>query len=360
MTTTFEVVRDKVLAGERVDRADGLFLLAEASLLDLGQLAGEVRRKRHPESIVTFVIDTNPNYTNVCNVDCTFCAFYRSPGHDEAYTHSVEEMLELIGRSAEKGVTTVLMQGGVNSELPLDYYLELVRAVRKRYPQVTPHFWSAVEIEGMAAVSGLSLQEVLRALKDAGQTTLPGGGAEVLSERVRKKISHKKNLTESWLDVHREAHALGFRSTATMMYGHVETPEDIVEHFEAIRSLQDEHGGFTAFVPWSFKPGNTPLVKKIPRHAGPNQYLRMLAASRIYLDNFDHIQASWFSEGKKTGQVALHWGADDFGGTLFEENVHAATGFVNKTSTDEIKTLIREAGFRPAQRTTLYEILEVF
>ena len=360
MTTTFEVVRNKVLAGERVDRADGLFLLAEASLLDLGQLAGEVRRKRHPESIVTFVIDTNPNYTNVCNVDCTFCAFYRSPGHDEAYTHSVEEMLELIGRSAEKGVTTVLMQGGVNSELPLDYYLELVRAVRKRYPQVTPHFWSAVEIEGMAAVSGLSLQEVLRALKDAGQTTLPGGGAEVLSERVRKKISHKKNLTESWLDVHREAHALGFRSTATMMYGHVETPEDIVEHFEAIRSLQDEHGGFTAFVPWSFKPGNTPLVKKIPRHAGPNQYLRMLAASRIYLDNFDHIQASWFSEGKKTGQVALHWGADDFGGTLFEENVHAATGFVNKTSTDEIKTLIREAGFRPAQRTTLYEILEVF
>lgn len=360
MTTTFEVVRDKVLAGERVDRADGLFLLAEASLLDLGQLAGEVRRKRHPESIVTFVIDTNPNYTNVCNVDCTFCAFYRSPGHEEAYTHSVEEMLERIGRSAEKGVTTVLMQGGVNSELPLDYYLELVRAVCERYPQVTPHFWSAVEIEGMAAVSGLSLREVLRALKDAGQTTLPGGGAEILSERVRKKISHKKNLTESWLDVHREAHALGFRSTATMMYGHVETPEDVVEHFEAIRSLQDEHGGFTAFVPWSFKPGNTPLVKKIPRHAGPNQYLRMLAASRIYLDNFDHIQASWFSEGKKTGQIALHWGADDFGGTLFEENVHAATGFVNKTSTDEIKTLIREAGFRPAQRTTLYEILEVF
>ena len=360
MTTTFGVVRDKVLAGERVDPNDGVFLLAEASLLDLGQLAAEVRRKRHPEPIVTFVIDTNPNYTNVCNVDCTFCAFYRTPGHDEAYTHSVEEMLELIGRSAEEGVTTVLMQGGVNSELPLDYYLELVRAVRERYPQVTPHFWSAVEIEGMATVSGLSLREVLRALKDAGQTTLPGGGAEILSERVRKKISHKKNLTESWLDVHREAHALGFRSTATMMYGHVETPEDIVEHFEVIRSLQDEHGGFTAFVPWSFKPGNTPLVKKIPRHAGPNQYLRMLAASRIYLDNFDHIQASWFSEGKKTGQVALHWGADDFGGTLFEENVHAATGFVNKTSTDEIKTLIREAGFRPAQRTTLYEILEIF
>lgn len=358
MSTTFDAVRDKALAGNRINRDEGLFLLAEASLLDLGQLAMELRRQRHPESVVTYVIDTNPNYTNVCNVDCTFCAFYRSPGHDEAYTHSVEEMLARIGRSAEKGVTTVLMQGGVNPELPLDYYLELVRAVRERYPNVTPHFWSAAEIEGMTAVSGLSLREVLSALKDAGQTTIPGGGSEILSERVRKKISHKKGVTHTWLDVHREAHALGFRSTATMMYGHVETPEDIVDHFDAIRSLQDEHGGFTAFVPWSFKSGNTPLVEKIPRHAGPNQYLRVLAASRIFLDNFDHIQASWFSEGKKTGQIALHWGADDFGGTLFEENVHAATGFVNQTSTEEIKALIREAGFRPAQRTTLYEILE--
>ena len=182
----------------------------------------------------------------------------------------------------------------------------------------------------------------------------------MLSERVRKKISHKKGMSHSWLEVHRAAHALGFRSTATMMYGHVETDEDVIEHFDAIRTLQDEYGGFTAFVPWSFKPGNTPLVKKIPRHAGPNQYLRMLAASRLYLDNFDHVQASWFSEGKKTGQVALHWGADDFGGTLFEENVHAATGFVNQTSVDEVKTIIRESGFRPAQRTTLYEVLEVF
>lgn len=360
MAITLETVREKVHAQKRLNREEGLFLLKEAPLLDLGQLAMEERWRRHPESIVTFVIDTNPNYTNVCNVDCTFCAFYRSAGHEEAYTHSVEEMLERIGRSAENGVTTVLMQGGVNPELPLDYYLDLVRGVRERYPNVTPHFWSAAEIEGMAAVSGLTLEETLVRLKDAGQTTIPGGGAEILSERVRKKISHKKGMTHGWLDVHREAHALGFRSTATMMYGHVETAEDVVEHFESIRALQDEHHGFTAFVPWSFKPGNTPLVKKIPRHAGPNQYLRMLAASRLYLDNFDHIQASWFSEGKKTGQVALHWGADDFGGTLFEENVHAATGFVNQTSTEEVKTIIREAGFRPAQRTTLYEVLEVF
>lgn len=360
MAVTFERIRDKVHARERLSREEGVFLLEDAPLLDVGQLAMEERWRRHPESVVTFVIDTNPNYTNVCNVDCTFCAFYRSPGHDEAYTHTVEEMLERIGRSAENGVTTVLMQGGVNPELPLDYYLDLVRGVRERYPNVTPHFWSAAEIEGMATVSGLTLKETLARLKDAGQTTIPGGGAEILSERVRKKISHKKGVTHSWLDVHREAHALGFRSTATMMYGHVETAEDVIEHFESIRALQDEHGGFTAFVPWSFKPGNTPLVKKIPRHAGPNQYLRILAASRLYLDNFDHVQASWFSEGKKTGQVALHWGADDFGGTLFEENVHAATGFINQTSTEEVKTIIREAGFRPAQRTTLYEVLEVF
>ena len=359
-TVDLEDIRRKVRDGERLGREEGLLLLKDAALLDLGQLAMEVRRRLHPEPIVTFVVDTNPNYTNVCNVDCTFCAFYRSPGHEEAYTHSVEEMLERIGRSVAKGVTTVLMQGGVNPELPLDYYLDLVRGVRERYPWVTPHFWSAAEIEGMAEVSGLSLEEVLKRLKEAGQTTIPGGGAEILSERVRKKISHKKGRTHSWLDVHRQAHALGIRSTATMMYGHVETDEDIVEHLDAIRSLQDEHGGFTAFVPWSFKPGNTPLVKKIPRHAGPNRYLRILAVARLYLDNFDHVQASWFSEGKKTGQVALHWGADDFGGTLFEENVHAATGFINQTSTEEVKTIIREAGFRPAQRTTLYEILEVF
>lgn len=352
-----ETIREKLSSNERLDSLDALYLLRDAPLLDLGQLAMQARLERHPERVVTYVVDTNPNYTNVCNVDCTFCAFYRHADHQEAYTHSIEEMLERIGRSVDKGVTTVLMQGGVNPELPFDYYLDMVRAVVERYPGVTPHFWSAVEIEGMAQVSGLSVREVLEQLKQAGQKTLPGGGAEILSERVRKKISHKKGLTSSWLDVHREAHAVGIRSTATMMYGHVETEEDIVEHFDNIRDLQDLHHGFTAFVPWSFKPGNTPLVQKIPRHAGPNEYLRMLAVSRLYLDNFDHIQASWFSEGKKTGQVALHWGADDFGGTLFEENVHAATGFVNQTSVEEIRALIEEAGFRPAQRSTLYEIL---
>ncbi len=355
-----ESIRAKIGAGERLDEAEAQWLLDDADLLTVGELANRERFRRHPESEVTFVVDTNPNYTNVCEVDCTFCAFYRHPGHEEAYTHSASEMLDRIGQAVEKGATTVLLQGGVNESLPFDYYLDLVRGMKERFPEVTPHFWSAVEIEGMAKVSGLSIREVLRQLQDAGQDTLPGGGAEILADRVRRRISHKKGGAAAWLDVHREAHALGWRSTATMMYGHVETTADIVEHLMHIRTLQDEFGGFTAFVPWSFKPGNTPLVRKIPHYAGPNDYLRILAASRLILDNFDHIQASWFSEGKKAGQVGLHWGADDFGGTLLEENVHACTGFVNRTSFDEVRILIREAGFTPVQRDTRYRVLRRF
>lgn len=360
MHSTMDRLRRKVESRVRLDRTDALWLLEEAPLPALGQLAAFDRFRRHPEPEVTFVVDTNPNYTNVCEVDCTFCAFYRRPGHAEAYTYTVEEVLDRMAPAVDQGATTVLLQGGVNESLPLDYYLDLVRGTKERYPQVTPHFWSAVEIEGMAKVSGLAVREVLERLKEAGQDTLPGGGAEILSDRVRRRVSHKKGGAAAWLDVHREAHALGYRSTATMMYGHLETNEDIVEHLLAIRSLQDEYGGFTAFVPWSFKPGNTPLVRKIPHYAGPNDYLRVLGSARLVLDNFAHIQASWFSEGKKTGQIGLHWGADDFGGTLLEENVHACTGFVNRTSTEEVKTLIRESGFAPVQRDTRYRVLHRF
>ena len=362
MTTnaTLERIRRKVESRVRLDAADARWLLDEAPLLALGELAGFDRFRRHPAPEVTFVVDTNPNYTNVCEVDCTFCAFYRRPGHAEAYTYSVEEVLDRMAPAVEEGATTVLLQGGVNESLPLDYYLDLVRGTKERYPGVTPHYWSAVEVEGMAKVSGLSTREVLTKLREAGQDTLPGGGAEILSDPVRRRISHKKGGAAAWLDVHREAHELGFRSTATMMYGHLETSEHLVDHFFRVRDLQDEHAGFTAFVPWSFKPGNTPLVRKIPHYAGPNQYLRILGAARLILDNFDHIQASWFSEGKKTGQVGLHWGADDFGGTLLEENVHACTGFVNRTSADEVKILIRESGFAPVQRDTHYRVLRRF
>jgi cyclic dehypoxanthinyl futalosine synthase len=353
-------IRDKAEAGKRLDRDEGRWLLTEAPLLELGSLAQEERFRRIPERRVTFVIDSNPNYTNVCVTDCQFCAFYRKPGDAQAYTLSVEEVLAKVESAARGGATTVLLQGGHNPALPLDYYLSLVRETRRRFPGVTPHFFTASEIQTVAQVAGRPVAEVLALLKEAGQSTLPGGGAEVLSERVRTRIEPKKGGPGAWLDVHREAHRQGWMSTATMMYGHVETPDDVLDHLDAIRDLQDEHGGFTAFVPWSFKPGNTLLEKWITHYQGPNAYLRTLAASRLYLDNFPHIQASWFSEGKRAGQVALHWGADDFGGTLFEENVHAAADYVNKTTVEEIVALIRDAGFTPAQRTTTYEILRAY
>jgi dehypoxanthine futalosine cyclase len=352
-----DAVTGKALAGTRLDRPEGRWLLADAPLLEVGALAGEVRYQRLPERVVTFVVDTNPNYTNVCVTDCQFCAFYRKPGHPEAWTLGVDEVLGKIGAAVAQGATTVLLQGGHNPALPLDYYLTLVRETRARFPGVTPHFFTASEIRMMAEVSALSLGDVLDRLWQAGQRTIPGGGAEVLSRRVRQRIAPKKGGPEAWLEVHREAHRRGFTSTATMMYGHVETPDDVLDHLDAVRALQDLHGGFTAFVPWSFKPGHTLLEKWIKDYRGPNAYLRMLAVARLYLDNFLHVQASWFSEGKATGQVALHFGADDWGGTLFEENVHKAADYVNRVTVDEMIGLIRDAGFTPAQRTTGYEII---
>jgi cyclic dehypoxanthinyl futalosine synthase len=339
---------------------EGLFLLQKADLLDLGDLANEIRFAMNPEPRVTFVVDTNPNYSNICNVDCIFCAFYRHPGEEGQYTYTVEEMLKKFKEAAAQGVTTILLQGGVNPALPLEYYVEMVERTVKELPGVSPHFYSASEITGMASVSGLTVSEVLQKLWDAGQRSLPGGGAEILSDRVKTKISHKKGTSDDWLNVMREAHRIGYKSTATMMYGHLEKEDDIIEHLESIRRLQDEYHGFTAFVPWSFKPGNTPLEKLIPHYATPTRYLQTIAIARIYLDNFPHIQASWFSEGKKIGQIALHFGADDFGGTLLEENVHAAADFINKSNREECIELIHDAGFAAAQRTTLYEILRVY
>ena len=351
---------EKVRSGRRLTPEEGAYLLKNGELLELGDLANVARAKNNPDPNVTFVVDTNPNYTNICNVDCIFCAFYRHPGQEGEYTYSVDHMIGEFKKSAAAGVTTVLLQGGVNPSIPFDYYLELVRRTVAEVPEVHPHFFSTSEIIGMGAVSGLPVPEVLKQLWDAGLRTIPGGGAEILNDRVKKKISHLKGSSDDWLIVMREAHKLGYRSTATMMYGHIETDEEIIEHLERIRQLQDETRGFTAFVPWSFKPGNTPLEKIIPHYATPVRYLQVLAISRIYLDNFDHIQASWFSEGKKAGQIALHFGADDFGGTLFEEHVHEAANFVNKSSTDEVVNLIRESGFIPAQRDTLYHILRVY
>jgi cyclic dehypoxanthinyl futalosine synthase len=354
-----EAVYDKVRRRERISREEGLALLQQGELLDLAEAANEVRFRINPEHHVTFVIDTNPNYTNVCTIDCIFCAFYRHPGETGEYTHSVDHLIARFKESAARGVTTVLLQGGVNPKLPLEYYLELVERTIREVPQIHPHFFSTSEVMGMANVSHLSVPEVLKRLWEAGLRTLPGGGAEILSDRVKKKISNKKGTSADWLEVMREAHRLGYKSTATMMYGHLEQDEDIIEHLDVVRALQDEYHGFTAFVPWSFKPGNTPLEKIIPHFATPTRYLQMLALARLYLDNVQHIQASWFSEGKKAGQIALHFGADDFGGTLQEENVHAAANFVNTTDTEECIQMIHDAGFVAAQRNTLYDVLKV-
>ena len=350
----------KIHNNERITPSEGATLLQKAPLLELGELASIVRYRKNPKPQVTFVVDTNPNYTNICTIDCIFCAFYRHPGEEGEYTLSIDHLIHQFKESAEKGVTTVLLQGGVNPKLPFDYYLELVRRTKIEVPQIYPHFFSVSEIVGMSEVSGLPILEVLKQLWGAGLRSIPGGGAEILSDRVKKKISNKKETADQWIDVMRQAHKIGYKSTATMMYGHIETDEEIIEHLDRIRALQDETGGFTAFIPWSFKPGNTPLEKIIPRYASPTRYLQVLALSRIYLDNFDHIQSSWFSEGKKIGQIALHFGSDDFGGTLLEENVHAAANFVNKSSTEEVISIIRQARFTPAQRTTLYEILKVY
>jgi len=354
-------IEDKVRRGGRLTSDEGVFLLTEAPLLELGALAHEVRAGRNDPRRVTYVLDTNPNYTNVCTVDCHFCAFYRKPGANapDAYTHDVAGVMRMMAAADAIGATTVLLQGGLNPAIPWEFYPAIVRESRRRFPRITPHFFSAPEIHQMAAVSGLTVRGVLEALYEAGQRTLPGGGAEILAKRVRQRVSVRKGGPEAWLEVHREAHRVGMRSTATMMYGHVETDAEVVEHFDSIRDLQDETHGFTAFVPWSYKRGNTPMESKVPHVAGASRYLRILAAARLYLDNFDHVQASWFGEGKKTGQIALHFGADDFGGTLFEEYVHLATGHLNKVTQPEIETLIREAGFTPAQRTTLYEIVRV-
>ena len=276
-------IRQKVMDGGRITPKEGLYLLRDAPLLDVAPLAQCIRFRHNPDPVVTFVIDTNLNYTNVCDAYCTFCAFYRTEKAKDAYTHSIEDMMKMFARAQERGVTTVLLQGGLNPAVPFDYYLDLIRETRRRFPSLHPHFFSAPEVKKMEQVSGLSLPEVLRALYDAGLRTIPGGGSEVLSDRVKPKLTKlfPKAKSSDWLDVHREAHRVGIRSTATMMYGHLEEEDDIIGHLDMTRELQDETGGFTAFIPWSYKREHTALAKKVKFEAGPNRYLRIIALSRI-------------------------------------------------------------------------------
>lgn len=343
----------------RVDFNEGLELF-HAPLAHLQTLAQKIRNFKNPSSRVTFVLDSNPNYTNVCHVDCSFCAFYRHKTAKDAYTKTIDEVMLHLQKARNAGLTTVLLQGGVNNDLGIDYYTDLIKEARRRFPEIHPHFFSAIEIFNLTQITDLSLEAILTKLWDAGLRTIPGGGAEILSEDVRLKLSPKKMTSLQWLDFHHLAHQIGFITTATMMYGHVETPEDIIIHLDRLRTIQDKIPGFTCFIPWSYKREKTALRRVVKHWAGADAYFRILAFARIYLDNFDHIGASWFGEGKEIGKQALHYGADDFGGTLVEENVHRSTGWVNKVDHNQMLHMIREAGFEPAQRDTFYKIVRTY
>jgi cyclic dehypoxanthinyl futalosine synthase len=345
---------------KRITFDEGLRAFRFAPLEDLQEQAQAVRFEKHPDKAVTFVLDSNPNYTNICDADCTFCGFYRKKSAKDAYNKTVDEVMLHLDYAQKAGLTTVLLQGGVHDQITVEYLVSLVKAARERYPDIHPHFFSAIEIWNAAKVSNMTVKQALEALWDAGQRTLPGGGAEILSERVRLQISPKKMTPGGWMDVHTTAQQIGFRTTATMMYGHIEDPEDILIHLDSLRKAQDQYGGFSSFIPWSYKRDNTALRRKVKGWAGTDSYFRILSFARIYLDNFDHVAASWFSEGKETGMKALQYGADDFGGILVEENVHRATNFINKTDHNGVLQMIREAGFEPRQRNSFYKVIRTY
>ncbi len=353
----FKTIQDKLNAGQPIDRDEALWLLTEAELLQLGRLADGVRRRKHPENRVTFVVDRNVNYSNVCESKCRFCAFFRDAGDAEAYLLDHDTILAKVAELVERGGTQLLMQGGLHPELRIEWFEELFRRIRACFPQVQIHSLSAAEIVHIARLSGLTVESCLRRLRVAGLKSLPGAGAEVLVDEVRRKISPNKIGWRQWGEVMTIAHRLGMRTTATMMFGSAEQPADIVEHLFRIRAIQAETGGFTAFIPWTFQPDNTELGGE---KLGGVPYLRVLALSRLVLDNIDNIQASWVTQGAGMAQVSLFFGANDLGGTMLEENVVAAAGVRFRMSQEEIIALARDAGFVPARRTTEYEILEEY
>jgi cyclic dehypoxanthinyl futalosine synthase len=344
----------------RYGRKEALELLADMPMGALMNLAHQERVRRFGDNTVTFVVDTNPNYTNVCVTGCRFCAFCRKHGDADAYLLSPPAVAEKVKIAAAKGATTVLLQGGHNPEVGLKDWRAYIAAIRATSPQVHIHPFSPAEIVFMADKEGCSVVEVLQDLWDAGIRTIPGGGAEILTEPVRRTIAPRKATTDQWLDVCEKAHRIGFKTTATMMFGHVETDADIVEHLIRLRGLQDRTAGFTSFIPWSFKPGRTALARQVKHPAHPARYVRIIAAARLVLDNFAHIQSSWFSENVSAGQLGLLAGADDFGGVLVEEHVHKEAGHDRRATVDNVVTIIRRAGFRPARRDSHYRIQETF
>jgi cyclic dehypoxanthinyl futalosine synthase len=352
-----KTIQKKIAAGVPLDRQEALWLLTEADLLEIGKLADGIRKKKHPEGRVTFVVDRNVNYTNVCESQCRFCAFYRQADATDAYLLDYETIHGKIAELVAFGGTQLLMQGGLHPTLTIEWFEELFAQIRERFPAVQIHSLSPAEVIHIARLSEISMAECLRRLQKAGLASVPGGGAEVLVDAVRKEISPNKIGWRDWAAVMEEAHALGMRTTATMMFGSRESPEDIVEHLFRVREIQGRSGGFTAFIPWTFQPTNTELGGET---ASGIEYLRVLALSRIVLDNVDNVQASWVTQGARMAQVALFFGANDLGGTMLEENVVAAAGCAFSLSQEEVVEIARGAGFIPAKRNTLYEILEEY
>ena len=346
----------------RLSKKEALNLIQNTDLYELGAMAYEKKLELHPEKITTFVVDRNINYTNICFVDCKFCAFCRKINEKDAYILSFDEIDEKIDELIAIGGTQILFQGGVHPKLKIDWYEDLVEHIAQKYPQITIHGFSAIEIDYIAKISNLTHKEVLSRLESKGLYSIPGAGAEILSDRVRDIISPKKIGADSWLGVHKAAHEIGMKTTATMMFGTVETDEEIIEHWEKLRNLQDITGGFRAFISWSFQSANTKLIAEHPeiKKTSSNRYLRLLAVARLFLDNFKNIQSSWVTQGSYIGQLALKFGANDLGSTMMEENVVKAAGASFRMSANEMISLIKDIGEIPAKRNTNYDILEIY
>jgi len=354
--TDIKKVLKRASQGRRLDADEGLVLFQQADLLTLGELASNVRKRLHPERLVTFIVDRNINYTNICVNKCKFCAFYRDADNPEAYVLSKEEIFRKVEETIAQSGTQILMQGGVHPELGLEYFEDLFSSIKERFT-IQIHSLSPAEISFLAKKANIGVLDVLKRLRASGLDSIPGGGAEILVDRVRKKVSPNKIRWKQWAEVMRTAQQIGMPTTATMMFGSLETEKEIITHLVRLRDIQDETRGFTAFIPWTYQPGNTELGG---RSATAVEYLKVLALSRIMLDNFNNIQASWVTQGAKLAQVALEFGANDFGSTMIEENVVAAAGVTFRMTKQEIMNVIRDAGYIPAQRNTTYNILKTY
>ena len=352
---------DKILAGDRITLEEAL-LLYEWPLEELGALADQRRRQAKRSSyngegneIVTYIVDRNINYTNVCNVYCKFCAFYRTEKDDDHYVISLEQLDQKLDELSAVGGVQILMQGGHHPKLSFEWYINLLHHIRENYPHINIHGFSPPEFQHFVEVFGMPLREVIAKFKDAGLGSIPGGGGEILVDRVRQKISPLKIKSDEWLEVMQVAHELGLKSSATMMFGHVETITERIEHLQRIRDQQDASGGFTAFICWTFQPENT--VLKVKRKTSVAEYLRTQALARIFLDNIENIQSSWVTQGPGIGQVALKFGANDFGSVMMEENVVSSAGTTFRLDATQIELLIRDAGYEPRRRNNWYELL---